>query len=204
MKSHFDKLDNKRWNWYPVSDHWNWDYEKVKVQAITNAEVVELFLNGKSLGKKKISSKYQTHVDWEVAYQKGELKAIALSKGVEVAEHVLKTASEPVALEMNPDVESLKANGLDLAYIEIRLVDKTGITVPDKDRLVKFEIDGEGYLGGVANGNIFSDEKWVTNHRSTYKGKCLLIVRSTRKSGNVTIKAAAEGIPDSKLELKSY
>lgn len=203
-KSHFDNMDNKRWNWYPASDHWNWNNEKVKVQAITNAEEVELFLNGRSLGKKRITGKYQTHIDWDVDYEQGELKAVALNKGKKVAEHVLKTAGEPVALEMKPDVESLSANGLDLVYIEIRLVDKNGVTVPDKDRSVKFEVDGEGYIGGVANGDIFSDEKWVANHRSTDKGKCLLVVRSNRESGVVTIKAIAEGIPASKLEIKTH
>lgn len=203
LKSHFDAMDNKRWNWYPVSEHWNWDYDKVKVQAISNAEEVELILNGKSLGKKRITDKYQTHLDWEVDYEAGELKAVALKKGKKVAEYELITAGAPVALEMKPDVESITANGLDLAYIEIRLVDKNGITVPDSDRSVRFEIEGEGYIVGVANSNIFSSEKWVANHRLTYKGKCLLVVRSTRKSGVVSVKAVAEGLSEEIIKIKT-
>jgi len=201
LKEWFDKTSNKRWSWYPLSDHWNWRSGEVKVQAITNAGEVELFLNGESLGVKKYSDKYQTHIDWEVPYKRGELKAVARNNGKIVAEHILKTAGEPVAIKLESDVESLKATGLDLAYIKVSLVDKDGIIVPNADRQINFSVEGEAYLAGVANGDIFSNELWVASKRSTFKGKCMLVVRSTLNAGKVIIKANTNGLPEETLVL---
>jgi len=201
FKKWFDGLSNKRWNWYPLSDHWNWSRGNVTVQAISNADEVELFLNGESLGVKKYTDPYQTHLDWNVTFEEGELKAIARNDGGVVAEDLLRTAGEPIALQFEPDVEILENNGLDLAYIRVRLIDEDGTTVPNKDRMVHFNVEGEAHLAGVANGNIFSDELWVDNKRSTFKGKCLLVIRSTRKQGEITIKANADGLPPEMLKL---
>jgi len=198
-KERFDNLNNKRWDWYPVAEHWNHTSGKVKVQTITNADEVELFLNGKSLGKKKYTDKYQTHLDWDIDYEAGELKAVALNKGKKTAEHILKTAGEPVAIKLDPDVESIEADGLDLAYIKVTLVDKDGNTVPNADRLVSFAVKGGGYNAGVANRDIFSNEHWNADGKSTFKGSCYLVVRSNRKQENVTIKASAAGMPEQTL-----
>jgi len=203
MKEWFDKMGNKRWDWYPVSDHWNWEGERVRVQAFSNADEVELFLNGKALGKKQFTDKFQTHLEWEVPYEKGELKAVARVKGKKVAEHVLKTAEMPVKIQLNPDVKTLNANGLDLAYIEVSMVDKDGITVPDADRLLNFELEGEGILSGVANGDIFSDEPWVAPAKTTYKGKCLVVIRSTLKKGKVVLRVTGEGLAGETIEIQS-
>ena len=201
-KERFDKMDNKRWNWYPMTESWNWDYEKVKVQALSNCDEVELFLNGNSLGKRKLQDKYQTHLDWDVNYKSGELKAIAKKNGKKVAEHILKTAGEPVAIKLDPDVESIKADGLDLVYVKATLVDKNGITVPNSDRLISFKVEGGGYNAGVGNGDIFSNELWDADAKTTFKGKCLLIVRSNRKTEDIMIKTVSEGLPEQTLLIK--
>jgi beta-galactosidase len=203
LKEWFDKKeDNIRWDWYPVSDHWNRKGENASVQIFTNAEEVELFLNGKSLGKKKFMDKYQTHLEWEVPYEKGELKAVARNKGKKVAEHALKTAAMPVKIQLDPDVKTLNANGLDLAYVEVSLVDKDGVIVPDADHLLNFEVEGEGILAGVANGDIFSDEPWVAPGRTTYKGKCLVVIRSTLKKGKVVLRVTGEGLAGETIEIQ--
>jgi beta-galactosidase len=194
-KERFDNMKNKRWDWYPMTESWNWKEEKVTVQAMSNADEVELFLNGKSLGKKKYTDKYQDHLTWEVDYAAGELKAVARNNGKNVAEHILKTAGEPVAIKLDSDVESIKADGLDLAYIKVTLVDKDGIVVRNTDRLINFTVEGGGYNAGVANGDIFSNEHWNAEGKTSHKGKCLLVVRSNRKTEKITIKATADGLP---------
>lgn len=202
-KEWFDKMENKRWDWYPMCDHWNWDSKNVKVTTFTNAEEVELILNGKSLGVRKLVNCGQGQMDWTVPFISGELKAIAKNNGVIVAEHKLKTAGKVVEIKLEPDSKILKANGQDLAYVTARLVDKNGITVPNLDQLIKFSVAGQAYLAGAANSNIFSNEKWVSNLRTTYNGKCLLVVRTTENAGGITIKAETEGLPSTKIELKS-
>jgi len=202
-KKWFDKPDTRRWDWYPMSDHWNWKSKKVKVGTFTNAEEVELFLNGKSLGIKKLADCDQGKMDWDVPYKPGELKAVARNKGVFVAEHILRTAGKPTEIALEPDVTKLKANGLDLAYINVRLIDKNGLTVPDADRSINFSVEGVGYLAGTANGDIFSNGNWVGTKRSTYKGKCLMVLRSTRSKGEIGIKASTKGLPDKILRIKA-
>lgn len=202
-KEWIDKTENKRWDWYAMSDHWNWKEPKKKLTTFTNAEEVELFLNGKSVGIKKLSDQEQGQMDWEIPYQAGELKAIARNKGREVAEHILKTAEKAIAISLQTEDKVLSANGLDLAYINVRLVDTNGIIVPNEDKQVTFTVTGEGYIAGVANGNILSDEKWVDSTRATYKGKCLLVVRSTNKKGKISIKASANGLQEGILQINS-
>ena len=198
---HFTKMDNKRWNWYPMSDHWNWETKTVTVQTITNAEEVELTLNGRSLGVKQYAKGSELYQDWEVPFEAGQIKAVARNQGKVVAEHVLTTATKPVAIQLNSDVQTLKANGLDLAYIKVSLVDKAGVVVPNADRLIHFDVQGNGILAGVANSNVFSDEPWVASQKTTHKGTCMLVIRSTRKQGTVTIKASADGLPTQTLQL---
>jgi len=201
-KKWFDKTITKNWDWYPMSDHWNWKSQTVKVGTFTNAEEVELFLNSKSLGIKKLSDCDQGKMDWDVPFKSGEIKAVARNKGVIVAEHMLKTAGKPTEIALEPDVKTLKANGLDLAYIKVRLIDKNGLTVPNADRIVNFSVEGDGYFSGTANGDIFSNEKWVGNERSTYMGKCIIVLRSSRNKGEIAIKANAEGLPEKTLRIQ--
>ena len=202
-KEWIENTKNKRWDWFAMSDHWNWKTPQKKLTTFTNAEEVELFLNGKSMGIKKLANCEQGQMDWEIPYQVGELKAIARNKGIEVAQHILKTAGKPVRMLLESDDKNIKANGIDLAYISIRLVDKNGILVPTDDQLINFSVTGEGHLAGAANGDIFSQEKWVDNKRSTYKGKCQLVVRSNNNQGKISVKASANGFPDEIFSISS-
>jgi beta-galactosidase len=202
-KEWIDKTENKRWDWYAMSDHWNWNEPTKRLTTFTNAEEVELFLNGKSMGIKKLSNQEQGQMDWEIPYQTGELKAVARNKGREVAEHILKTAGKAVAISLQTEDNVLSANGLDLAYINVRLVDEKRIIVPNEDQQITFTVTGEGYIAGVANGDILSDEKWVGSKRNTYKGKCLLVIRNTSQKGKITIKATANGLSEGILQINS-
>ena len=119
-----------------------------------------------------------------------------------MAEHVLHTAGDPVELRLEPDVNVLKSDGLDLAYIKVTLLDREGIIVPDADRYVRFTVEGGATSAGVASSDIFSNELWDGDGRSTYKGRCYLVVRSNRKRSDVTIRASAEGLPAQTLVLR--
>ncbi len=202
LVEHFNNTGNKRWSWYPMSDHWNWGNGNVEVQIMSNADEVELFLNGRSLGLKEYIIGENPYTDWTVPFEAGVLKAVARRNGIIVAEHNLTTAGEPAAIQLTPDVKSLKANGLDLGYIDVCIVDKYGVVVPDADRQVRFEVEGDAELGGVANSDIFSDEPWVGKQKTTRNGKCMIVLRSTRQAGKVTVRAEADGLPAATLGLE--
>lgn len=185
--------------WIALDEHWNYaDGDKLKVQVMSNCDETELFLNGKSLGKKQLPPKNQApELVWDVAYQKGELRAIGYKNGVKVSEDVLATAEKPAKILVCLSKNQLKGDGMDLAYLDYTVVDAQGYVCPDTVKL-DFEVKGQGTNAGVANDDMMSDEPWQGNSRSTYRGKCQLIVRSSalasNKDGKIVVKAKAKGL----------
>jgi len=193
----------KSWSWYPMAAHWNWEkFKTVKIQTFTNCEEVELLVNGKSQGRQLLKTNQDSVITWLVPYEKGSLKAIGRNKGKVVDQHELVTAGKVVKLVLEPDRSAIKADGLDLSYIKIRFVDDKGITVPDADALVDFEVKGAGYNAGVCNGDTYSNELYQSNSRTTYQGKCLLVIRSEREKGDIRITAKTNGLPTATCVIK--
>ncbi len=199
----FNKPQNKLWDWYPMVDHWNWkNYTKVKITTFTNCEEVELFLNDTSLGKQKLANCDQKQMNWEIPFTPGILKAVAMSKGKIVAEHILRTAGKEESIKLKVDKTEISADGAGLAYIDVSIVDKSGVLVPLSGKEIEFEVSGAGYNAGVTNGDIISDELWQANKRSTWHGHCRLIIRSTNKAGQIKIKASAAGIKTAEISIR--
>lgn len=192
--------------WIALDEHWNYqDGDKLKVQVMSNCDETELFLNGKSLGMKQLPPKNQApELVWDVAYQKGELKAIGYNKGVKVSEDVLATAGKPAKMLVHLSKNQLKGDGMDLAYLDYTVVDAQGNVCPDAVKL-DFEVKGQGTNAGVASDDMMSDEPWKGNSRSTYRGKCQLIVRSSAlasgKAGKIVVKAKAKGLKTLATEI---
>jgi beta-galactosidase len=204
-----DKTDlvwnDLKMTWNTMERQWNYDSgQRLKVQVMSNCDETELILNGRSLGRKQLPPKSKApELTWMVNFEEGELKAVGYRNGRKVAEDVLYTAEKPVRLVATVDTQTLKANGEDLAYIHFCLLDSRGHIVPNDDRLIRFEVKGQGINAGVANGNMLSDEPWQADTRSTYHGECQLIVRSTVKAGKITVKAKAKGLKPVTLTLNS-
>ncbi len=195
-----------KWHWHDWVVEWNWDgYENQEIYAIVTSryDKVELFLNGESLGT-KFMNKENYYVDfWPVSYQPGELKAVAYNGDTAVAISVLKTASEPIKIELRADRIAIKANGQDLSFITVELVDENGLTNPSTDNSVEFEITGPGKIIAVANSNPMSVESFQQSGRKAYKGKCLVIVKSDREAGDVVLTSKSKGLPDAQITIKS-
>jgi beta-galactosidase len=195
--------------------HWNWagmEGKPIPVMCYTNAEEVELFLNGKSLGRKKrfsepvelpvgpnvsadkkFLSKYR--LIWQVPYAPGELKAIAYQDGKRVAATVIKTAGAPARVVLEPDRAAIAADGDDLSFVTVRVEDKDGNICPLADNLVKFALAGPGKIAGVDNGNAATVEPFQADYRKAFNGLALVIVRGERgKAGRVKITATGEGL----------
>jgi beta-galactosidase len=198
------KMGNDR-----MSELWNrLEGAKVNVFVYTNADEVELLLNGKSLGKKKNdvkSAKLRNQIRWgEVAYKPGKLVAVAYRNGKEVARHQVETTGDavkllaeedrPMATKKNPNAPQWKADGMDLQHVRIVAVDKKGRKVLTAQQEVTFKVEGNAEIVGVINGDINSNEMTVGNKRSLYNGTCTAILRSTREAGPVTLTATAPGM----------
>jgi len=184
--------------------HWNWSKGEI-IDVWTyynNAEEVELFLNNKSLGKKK-KEKDQFHVQWRVEYQPGTIKAVSRKKGETVLKKEIHTAGVSAKIELQPDRENIHADGCDLSFITVKVADENGNLVPDPENLIRFEVKGEGFIAGVDNGYQASLEPFKANCRKVFNGMCLLIVQATQSAGEITVSASSEGLASKTIILKS-
>lgn len=220
-------LYQSQWTTEPmvhVLPHWNWEGkegEMIPVFAYTNAQEVELFVNGKSYGKKvkgkdltaipadfhdfkkgTFMTKYR--LSWEVPYEAGEIKVIAYNQNKEVAEKVIKTAGSPAKITLIPDRSEITADGSDLSFVTIRIEDENGNLCPDANNQVSFDISGEGVLAAVGNGNQRSLESFQVPHRKAFNGLCLLVVKSTSNTGVIKVKASAEGLQESEIQISTH
>jgi len=189
-----------------ISPHWNWP-EKVgkpiDVWVNSNADEVELFLNGKSLGKKKMSR--NSHLQWNVNYEPGTLEAIGYKKGKKLTSKV-ETTGQAYSVVLSPDKTILTADGKDATVINISITDDKGRENPIADNLVKFYISGEAKIIGVGNGDPSSHEpdkcadgSW---QRSTFNGKCQVIIQAGKTVGEVKFEAKSNGLKSSSVILK--
>jgi beta-galactosidase len=184
--------------------HWNWNSgDTVDVWAFySKADEVELFLNDKSLGiKRKIDSSLR--VSWRVPYIPGKLKAVSRlnSKIVQVRE--IRTAGAAARIELVSDKKSLRADGKDLAFIRVRLLDRSGNLVPGADKELSFTISGAALLDGTDNGYPADTLSLKSGKRSTWKGQAIAIIRNNGKKGNITLTVSAGGLGKASITLKA-
>ncbi|MGD0384329.1 MAG: DUF4982 domain-containing protein [Thermoguttaceae bacterium] len=188
-----------------ILPHWNWP-ERVgqvtPVHVYTSGDEAELFLNGKSLGKKK-KEQYQYRLRWDdVKYEPGELKAVAYKNGKPWAEAITKTTGPAVKLALQPDSGELRADGADLSFVTVSVVDNDGLLVPRSKNRIKFEIEGPGEIVAIDNGDATSHESFQSKEYNAYNGLCLVIVRTKAgKSGAITLKAQSDGLKSAAIGL---
>lgn len=189
-----------------MSDHWcRQPGTELTLVTYTNADEVELRLNGKSLGRKqnpKGDSKKRNQIKWEgITYADGKLEAIAYNSGKAVARHQIETTGKAVSLRVTPEDSEWRADGTDLMHLRIEAVDNKGRRVPMAQDELKFEIEGDASIVAVSNGDINSDELNVTDHRHLWNGSALVILRAGRTASKVTLKTSADGFKTVKTLL---
>jgi beta-galactosidase len=201
-----NKQSWSKWEWYDVVADWNWaGYENkpMEVPVYSSCDEVELFINGKSLGKKKVNRDSKFTATWQVPYQAGTLRAVGYANGKEVASSQLQTAKQATKLKLSADKSTIKADRQDLSYITVELVDANGVSNPKAENLVKFEIEGAGTIVGVGNANPISTESYQLPQRKAWQGRCLVIVKAGAGAGNITLKALSAGMRPAQLTIVS-
>lgn len=189
-----------------ISPHWNWSEkvgQPIDVWVNSNADEVELFLNGKSLGKKTMER--NSHLQWNVNYEAGTLEAIGYKKGKKLTSKV-ETTGTPYKVVVSPDKTILTADGKDATVINISITDEKGREVPVADNMVKFYLSGDAKIIGVGNGDPSSHEPdqcaegaW---QRSAFNGKCQVILQAGKSSGTIQFEAKVNGLQSATLNLK--
>ncbi len=193
-----------------ILPHWNWEDrigENIPVFVYTNGECAELFVNGKSQGKKCKNPKSENSLErfrlmWnEVTYQPGEVKAIAYKAGEKIGENSVKTAGKPDALILTPDRMTITADGNDLSYILVEAVDSEGNHCPLANNRIDIELTGPGKMMGVGNGNPQSMNPFTSDSVPLFHGKAMIIVGSDYTKGSLTIEVTADGLKKSETKI---
>ena len=197
--------DISRWGWPDVVASWTWrGYEgkPTVVDLYSEEDEVELFLNGKSLGRKPTGKANRYIASFEVVYEVGELTAVGYKNGAAVSRSVLRTAGAPAIIRLTPDCSKLKAEFGDLSYVTVEILDAEGNLVQDACNNIYFTIEGTGSLLAVGSGNPVTEEMYVGNQRKVHEGRAMVVVRSGDEVGNIILTAAADGIPSTQITIR--
>ncbi len=184
--------------------HWNWKSgQMIDVIAYTNCDEVRLFLNNQPLETKNFKDVTKLLLRWKVPFMAGTLKAEGYKNGQLVATDFVKTAGDAAKIELLADRSNIYADGKDLSFITVKITDENKTMVPDADNLIHFEIEGEGKIVGVGNGNAISQEPAKGHERRAFSGMCQVIIQSTGKKGNILLRASSLGLPDEKIVISA-
>ncbi|MFZ1934676.1 MAG: beta-galactosidase GalB [Thermoguttaceae bacterium] len=190
-----------------ILPHWNWPERIGKttpVYVYTSGDEAELFLNGKSLGKKKKKKgRFEYRLRWnDVVYQPGELRVVAYREGKPWANDVVKTSGEPAKLLLQADRAEIRGDGKDLSFVTVTIADKDGRLVPRSNNLVKFDLAGPGEIVAVGNGDAASHEPFQARQRRAFNGLCLVIVRAkTGPRNSITLKAQSDNLTGAEVSI---
>lgn len=185
-----------------ILPHWNWQPGRtVDVWAYyNNADEVELYLNGKSLGKRSKQGD-DLHVMWRVPYTPGTLKAISRKGGKTVLEKEVKTAGAPAVLKATADRATIKADGNDLSFVTVDIYDANGVFAATANNEIQFSIKGNGKIVGVCSGDPVSHESYKGTKHTALSGKCLVVVQSTEEGGTIELTANAKGLKGETIKI---
>ncbi len=183
-----------------ILPHWNWTERIGKITPVhvfTSGDEAELFLNGKSLGR-KMKEKYEYRLRWDsVKYEPGELKVIAYKNGKQWAEDTVKTTGVPAGLVSEADRKVIDADGKDLVFVTVKITDKDGMVVPRSDNQIEFSVEGPAEIIATDNGDATDMVSFPSVKRKAFNGLCLVIIRSEKgKQGTIKLTAKSDGLKE--------
>jgi beta-galactosidase len=189
-----------RWSWPDEVASWNWtgyEGDTLELNVYSSCEEVELFLNGKSLGRLKTNRETQFTAQYKVDYQPGTLRAVGYRNGKAINSCELQTTGEPLKIFLAADRSTIKADGQDLCYVTVEILDSKGLRNPNARNQVNFEIEGPGRIIAVGSSDPMGNQSFTRPERKAYQGRCLVIIRAENRAGEIKLKASSD-------ELQSY
>ncbi|HEY0681506.1 MAG TPA: beta-galactosidase GalB [Steroidobacter sp.] len=187
--------------------HWTWpgrEGEVTPVHLITSGDEAELFVNGKSQGRKKRAA-YEYRLRWDyVTYEPGEIRAVSYKNGEEWASTSVRTADAPAKLELAADRSRIQADGMDLSFVTVRVLDKNGLPAPTAKNPIRFTVEGPGELVATDNGDPTSFVPFQSSEREAFNGLALAIVRGKpNQAGKITLRAESAGLEGASVVLST-
>jgi beta-galactosidase len=193
------------WSWTDSVSSWSWDVpagSPATVDVYSDADEIELLLNGSSIGRAPVGQPKPFIARFEVQYEPGELVAVASTAGAEQARTALRTANDSLRVHVAADRTAIRADDTDLAYIEITLQDADGNLASHRDRPVAVNVEGPGVLAGLGTGQPRTEETFHAATRTTYDGRALAIIRPT-DAGDITVTVTADELAPVTLHVRA-
>jgi beta-galactosidase len=194
------------WSWPDEVANWNWsgfEGQTLEINVYSSCDEVELFLNDKSLGRKRTSRETRFTATWNVEYHPGVLKAVGYKGTSQIASGELRSSGNPEKIILSADRSSIKADNQDLSYITVEIADGKGMRNPLAQNQVRFNIEGPGSIIAVGSSDPQGTESFIQPMRKAYQGRCLVIVRSENKAGEIKLKAISDGLQSAEIVISS-
>ena len=198
------RMSVTQWGVWPVYASWNWpgmEGKPLDVEVYSRGDAVRLYLDDKLIGEKPTTRAEKFTATFSVPYAPGELKAVALEKGQSMAETVLRTAGEPQRIRLTADRTAMTADGQDLCFVTVEALDAKGQPHPNADHLVTISLKGPAAIAAVGNADLTSEEPYRGSERKLFQGKALVVVRTSRTAGAISLTASAPGLKPATVNL---
>jgi beta-galactosidase len=198
------KVNYLPWGWEPVENSWSFpenEGKPTRVDVYSDADEIELIINGVSQGKKLAGRTEKLKASFDVIYNTGIIEAIAYKNGIELSREILKTCGMPNSIKLTADRENINAKYGDLVYITAEVIDKDGNLVNYAENDVTFTVSGCADLIAVGSGDPATEQSFSGDHRKLFKGKALAIVRSNGCAGEIIVEAQADGFKPTKCNI---
>lgn len=200
------EIKETMWAVWPTWESWTWpghEGKDIQVEVYSKYPKVKLYLNDQLIGEQPTTKDQQFKATFTLPYSPGVLKAIGVKNGKEMESSILKTAGQPAYVKLTAGRQKLSANGQDLSYVTVEIIDKDGNIQPNAENQLLFRINGAGVIAGVDNADLKDTTSYVSHTRNAWHGRAMVVVKSVRESGKILLTVSSSNLPDSVISLTS-
>jgi beta-galactosidase len=194
------------WSVYPTWESWTWpgfEGKTIQVEVYSKYPKVRLYQDNKLVGEQATTREQQFKATFSVPYSAGVVKAVGVENDKEMESTLLQTAGDAAKLKLTADRKEILANGQDLSFVTIEITDQNGVFQPNAANRLHFKINGPGTIAGVDNADLKDVEQYVGNTRKAWKGKVLVVIKSTHNAGDIKLTVTSPGLTDAVLNINS-
>jgi beta-galactosidase len=194
------------WSVWPTWESWTWpghEGKNLEVEVYSKYPKVRLYLNGKIIGEKETAKVQEFKATFTIPYASGELKAVGLENGKETESVLLKTAGQPAKIKLTADRKTINADGQDLVYVSVEIIDDKGVLNPNASNQLTFNVSGAGTIVGVDNADLKDTDLYVANTRKAWHGRALVIIKSKNESGTINLEVTSPGLNKTEIKIQS-
>jgi len=200
------EIKETQWSVWPTWESWTWpEFEGKNIQVVVYSKYpkVRLYLNNQLIGEQATTVDQQFKATFPVTYTPGVLKSVGVDNDKEMESAILQTSTDAAKIKLTADRKEMLANGQDLSFITVEITDKYGIFQPNAADRLHFKVEGVATIAGVVNADIKDCDSYVGNTRKAWKGRALVVIKSSHETGNIKLTVTSSGLEEATLNIKT-